>query len=351
MSAARFCLFFYDCETGVMKQLMYKVVLILAALAMAACSNMTPSSLANLLNGGTEQKKTISNVPVQRYAASIHMAMYTDERKEGKPHIIGTGAEHVFGMSGKDIEVEQDVATMVTAAIRSKIEDSGIQISEAKIGNAQFELKGVVKELTYNVKARDEVSIAIESTLKEISTGKIVWSAIVTEKGDRFAGVSGDTKSDVTGYLHKELGIVSQKTADAIGSILMAVHPELFNLTPGTRPIPGVTVLVAPAVVPTVAPITAPVTAVPAPATSVATPASTYTPHASETNGLLLVNTNPDRAKIYLDGVYFGLSPLRLELEPGVHALSAKLLGYKMVSEKVSVRKGDSTEINLDLEQ
>jgi len=331
---------------------MHKVFLMLAALAMVACSNIKPpSSLVNLLNGGEEQRKTASNAPPQRYVASIHMVSYSDERKEGKPHIIGTGAENVSGMNGKDIVVEQDVATMVTAAIRNKIEDSGIQISEAQIGNAQFELKGVVKELTYNVKARDEVSIAIESTLKEISTGKVVWSAIVTEKGDRFAGVSGDSKSDVTSYLRKELGVVSQKTADAIGSILMAIHPELFNLTPGTRPIPGVTVLVAPAVVPTVEPITSPVTAVPAPATSVATPASTYTPHASETNGLLLVNTNPDRAKIYLDGVYFGLSPLRLELDPGVHALSAKLLGYKMVSEKVSVRKGDSTEIDLDLEQ
>ena len=335
-----------------MKQLMHRIFLMLAALTMAACSSMTPPSLANLLNGGEEQKKTTPNALVQKYVASIHMISYSDERKEGKPHTIGTGAENVSGMSGKDIVVEQDVATMVTAAIRSKIEDSGIQISEAQIGNAQFELKGVVKELTYNVKARDEVSIAIESTLKEISTGKVVWSAIVTEKGVRFAGVSGDSKNDVTSYLHKELGVVSQKTADAIGSILMAIHPELFNLTPGTRPIPGVTVLVAPAATPTVAPSIAPITVVPVPVTpSVAAPATTYVPHASEINGLLLVNTNPDRAKIYLDGVYFGLSPLRLELDPGVHALSAKLLGYKMVSEKVSVRKGDSTEIDLDFEQ
>lgn len=339
-----------------MKQLRHRVFLILAALILVGCSNIAPPSLVGLLNGGEEQKKTSSSVSAPRYVASIHIISYSDERKEGKPHIIGTGAENVSGMSGKDIVVEQDVATMVTTAIRSKIEDSGIQISEAQVGNAQFELHGVVKELTYNVKARDEVSIAIESTLKEISTGKVVWSAIVTEKGDRFAGISGNSKGDVTGYLRKELGIVSQKTADAVGSILMAIHPELFNLTPGTKPIPGVTVLVAPAVTTPVvapaAPVMAPVTAVSVPvATSVAAPAVTYVPHASDTNGLLLVNTNPDRAKIYLDGVYFGLSPLRLELEPGVHALSAKLLGYKMVSEKVSVRKGDSTEIDLDLEQ
>jgi len=63
------------------------------------------------------------------------------------------------------------------------------------------------------------------------------------------------------------------------------------------------------------------------------------------------VNTTPQRAKVYLDGVYYGLSPLRLEMDPGVHAISVKLEGYKMVTEKVSVRKGDNTEMELNLER
>lgn len=336
-----------------MKQLMHRIILILAALSVVACSNVSMPSLGNVLGTGVaENKKTNSNAPLLKYAASIHIASYSDARKEGNPRKIGTGAENVSGMSGRDIVVEQDVTAMVADAVKTKLDDAGFQVSEAQVGNAQFELSGVVKELSYNVKARDEVSIAIETTLKEISTGKIVWSALVTEKADRFAGISGDNKDDVANYLRKELGIVSQKTTEAISSTLMAVHPELFNLTPGTKVIPGVTVLVAPTAVPSAAP-----NAVPAgppasimPAAISAPPPATYIPHASDTNGLLLVNTNPERAKVYLDGVYFGLSPLRLELDPGVHALSVKLLGYKMVSEKVSVRKGDSTEMDLDLE-
>jgi hypothetical protein len=82
-----------------------------------------------------------------------------------------------------------------------------------------------------------------------------------------------------------------------------------------------------------------------------AVPPPAYVPHASDTAGLLLVNTNPSRAKVYLDGVYYGLSPLRLEMEPGVHAISVKLEGYKMVTEKVSVRKGDNTEMELNLDR
>ena len=141
--------------------------------------------------------------------------------------------------------------------------------------------------------------------------------------------------------------VCQQKTVEAISASLMASQPELFNLTAGTKPIPGVTVYVAPAA------------AKAAPAATVtpgygvqpgaAAPPSAYMPRASATAGLLLVNTNPQRAKVYLDGVYYGLSPLRLEMEPGVHAISVKLEGYKMVTEKVSVRKGDNTEMELNL--
>ena len=63
-----------------------------------------------------------------------------------------------------------------------------------------------------------------------------------------------------------------------------------------------------------------------------------------------MVNTEPARAKVYLDGVYYGMSPLRVEAAPGVHKVEVKLKGYKTASEKVSLRKGDSTELELTLE-
>jgi hypothetical protein len=138
---------------------------------------------------------------------------------------------------------------------------------------------------------------------------------------------------------------------EAVSASLMAAKPELFNLTAGTKPIPGVTVYVAPTAA-------KPVSAAPVPAYGYgvqqqgsAVPPPAYMPHASDTAGLLLVNTSPSRAKVYLDGVYYGMSPLRLEMEPGVHAISVKLEGYKMVTEKVSVRKGDNTEMELNLER
>lgn len=351
-----------------MKQFLQRILLSLAAVSAAGCSDMSMPSLGGMFDGEvgihvTESKKANPNAPLLKYAASIRISRYADARKMDSPRKIGTGAENVSGMRGKDIVLDQDVATIVTNAMQARLDEAGFLVSEAQNGNALFELGGVVKELTYDVKARDEVSIAIETTLKEIKTGKVVWSGIVVEKNDRFAGVSGNDRNDVALYLSKELGVVTEKTTKAISESLMAARPELFNLTPGTKAIPGVTVLVAPGTVDTsnapapIPPVQQAVTipavpqAVTIPAVNAGSPAQTYVPQPTATSGLLLIKTRPARAKVYLDGVYYGLSPLRLELEPGVHAVSVKMEGYRIVAEKVSVRKGDSTEMDLSLER
>ena len=71
----------------------------------------------------------------------------------------------------------------------------------------------------------------------------------------------------------------------------------------------------------------------------------------SASAGLLVVNTNPPRAKVYLDGVYYGLSPLRLEMEPGLYAIGVKLEGYRMVNDNVSVNRSGNIELELNLEK
>ena len=340
-----------------MKQFLQQVFLITVMASAVGCSNMSLPSMGGMFGGEggtairiTESKRTNPNAPLLKYAASIRINRYTDARKMDNPRKIGTGAENVFGMSGKDIVLDKDAATIVTDAMKTRLDDAGFQVSEAQNGNALFELSGVVKELTYDVKVRDEIYIVIETTLKETGTGKVVWSGIVVEKNDRFAGVSGNNRNDVAMYLRKELGIVTEKTTEAISASLMVARPELFNLIPGTKAIPGVTVLVAPPVANTPAPTPPAQQVVPIPTVNPIAPAQAYMPQATATSGLLLINTSPARAKVYLDGVYYGLSPLRLEMEPGVRTISVKMEGYRMVSEKVSVRKGDSTEMNLSLE-
>ncbi len=347
-----------------MSSLLQRIAPLVLLVAVSGCSTLKDAtdtvgswvgvgSKSNTLDSGNI-KKSGNAGPAVKYAATIRVVNYVDQRNVGSPRYLGKITAQVAGLSGNAVTTDQDVAFIATNAIKRQFDAEGFQVLEgASANNALFEVSGVIKELTLNVMNRDNVSIAIETTLKEVSTGKVVWSGLVTEKNDRFAGVSGDDKKDVMNYLNRELKVVSAKTVDAISESLMAARPELFNLTPGTKPIPGVTVFVAPQL-PKAAPATpvAPATSAPGmPAAQSEIPASTYQPHASESAGLLLVTTTPSRARVYLDDVYYGMTPLRLEMEPGIHMISVKLAGYNMITEKVSIRRGDNTELELNLER
>lgn len=345
-----------------MNPLSRRVALAVLLLAVAGCSSVKDAkdSVSGWINGGDgalsvkDDKKTAGGSgPALKYAATLRVGKYVDQRKVGNPRLLGSATTRVRGVDGNQLLLDQEIATVVTTVIKKRFDAEGFQVLEGSgAANALFEISGVIKELTLNVKNRDEISIAIETTVKEVASGEVVWSGMVTEKYDRFAGVSGNNKDDVVAFFNQELKVVSNKTVEAVSASLAAARPELFNLTAGTKRIPGVTVYVAPTAAkpaPAAQPAAAPTTYGVSP--SGAAPMPTYVPQASATAGLLLVNTSPSRAKVYLDGVYYGLSPLRLEMEPGVHAISVKLEGYKMVTEKVSVRKGDNTEMELSLER
>lgn len=284
-----------------------------------------------------------------KYAATLHVSKYVDQRKHGNPRLLGISTQLVRGVSGNQLLLDQEVANLVTTAIKKRFDAEGYQVLEGSAAdNAMFGVSGVVKDLTLNVKNRDEINIAIETTVKDLRSGTVLWSGLAAEKNDRFAGVFGNNKDDVVAYMNRELRIVSNKTVEAVSASLVASQPELFNLTAGTKAVPGVSVYVAP-VAAKPAPA-APATIMPSDgAQPVSTPASV--PHANASAGLLLVNTIPPRAKVYLDGVYYGMSPLRVEMEPGVYAVGVKLKGYKTATEKVSVRKGNNTELELSLER
>lgn len=277
------------------------------------------------------------------HAVTLRFNQYVDQRQVSNPRFLGQVSTRVFGVSGNELILDQDIAGIATTAIRNRFRAEGFRVLEGDdANNALFEVSGVIRELVLNVGNRDEINISIETTLKDAATGKVVWSGMVTEKNDRFAGVSGNNKADVVAYLDKGLKVVSGKTVEAIGSSLAASRPELFNLTPGTKAIKGVEVYVAP-------PASAPVSAA-EPPVPVAAAVQTRTLPANASTGLLSVNTSPSRARVYVDGVYFGLSPLHSEIEPGVHEVVVKLEGHKTAAEKVSVRKGDNTELELKLE-
>lgn len=301
-------------------------------LALAGCAELSD----NEIHLG-ERLKSNPDVSQPQYLASVRIAGYVDGRAESNPRKIGIAEVRVRALSGTDIVLDRDVAEVVTASMRQHLADTGIRVATGDAPAALFELGGVIKQLSYDVKVRDQVHVKLESTLKEVATGKVVWSGEVEQNEDRFAGVAGNSKGDIADYLVQEVGIVTGKTAEAIKSLLMATRPELFNVTPGTQAIPGVKVLVAPGVSQPVQPAAVPV---PGPGN----------PQAAAANGVLVLKTNPARAKVYLNDVYFGMSPLHAEVAPGVHRLEVRLSGYRTATEKISIRKGDTTELEMTLE-
>jgi len=309
------------------------IVVSLFSFSIAGCANFIGSAT----EAGNELRiredvKPSPNARREKYQITVRMAGYADARQIGSPRRVGTSNTRITGLTGKEIMSDRDATEVVAESMKKRLGDAGLQVLTSDAPNAQFHLSGAVKELSVDIKDRDHVNVAIESILTEVSSGKVIWSGLVVERAERFAGTSGNSKKDVADLLRAKLGVVSNKTTESILSVLMATRPELFNMVVGIKPVQGVTVysnsagsatpVVAPAVVPT---------------------------ETATANGTLAINSSPSRAKVYVDGVYFGLTPLRAEYSAGIHEVSVKLEGYKTNSEKVSVRKGDNTEMDIKL--
>lgn len=263
---------------------------------------------------------------------TLRVVKYADARAAGPSRKIGDIKATVFDMHGSELVME-NVASTVTAAMVNQLSASGYRMvtEDGKVaaGDADFEVSGVIREFSLNIGGRDEVSIVVETTVRAARSGGVLWSGAVVEKADRFAGVSGNTRSTITRYLSGALAKVSAKTRDEITKAIVQTDPERFDQTTVARDAtPGVTVLAPP------------------PERLSASPLAR-----SQMTSQLAITTIPARAKVYVADVYYGLSPLKLELEPGIHTVNLKLDAYKTATEKVSVRKGETTELEIRLEK
>ena len=260
----------------------------------------------------------------------LRVAGYTDARPTTPSNKIGDINATVFDMFDAQL-LMQDISGTVTAALKNQLGASGFQTimdgDKTAAGGVDFEIFGVIREFSMNIGGRDEVSIVVETTLRDVRSGDVVWSGAVAEKANRYAGVTGNTRHSITRYLSGALAKVTIKTRDAISASIMHAYPESFaQMAAAGDATPGVTVWVAPSGHGT---------------TSQAT-------HHGMT-GQLAMTTLPARAKVYVADVYYGLSPLKLELEPGIYTINFKLDAFKTATEKVSVRQGETTQLEIRL--
>ena len=296
------------------------------AVAAAAdpAANIHPEGTAKPDPGQTAQ---VSNAVV------VRVVPYSDDRSLAPSRKIGDIRATVIDMHATELVADRDIASVVTVAMSDQFAASEFRLAGGeKTGGEHFQVSGSVRDFRLNIAGRDEVSIVVETTLRDAHNGNVVWSAIVSEKADRYAGVTGNTRNSITRYLNGALGTVTSKTVAQAGATMRQVQPALFNQAAASAPaVPGVTVIVAPPVAPTIQ--------------------SREQPGNSAVQGRLQVATSPPRAKVYLGDVYYGLTPLKLDLEPGIYALRLKMDGFKIAAEKISVRKGETTELEVVMEK
>lgn len=241
----------------------------------------------------------------------VFVAQFKDNRDLSKspfkdPKTIGSINATVSNMTGKELTLSENVSDTVEAAFKKELAIAGFTVVD-EADKAMYMLAGQVNEFRLDVGSRDEIAIEIASEIKEARSGKTLWAGVESERGDRFAGVMGNSRTTLSNYIAASLQKVIRSSIAAAGANLAAgnIPKQVENSkTPSTA-----------------------------------------------AAGRFTVSTNPQRSKAYIDGVYYGLTPLSIELAPGVYEVTLKHKGFRTVTEKVSIRQNGATEMETELEK
>jgi hypothetical protein len=339
------------------------------------------SNLAGSLSGGSEdlvvQHETRpGSLPLWRAGQPLRLLLpdVKDLRASGNPRQIGRIKATVSDMHSTELLLDKDAAALTTNALRAQLISDGFHLVPP--GQPyDFELAAVIRSFELNVAGRDELNLAVEASLRATGSSDVIWAGIVNETSDRFAGIMGNNRASITRYLGEGVGNLAQKLGTSVRASLVRSYPqtvsassqptvatELANgittLTPastreGLAP-RGALAVMAPLPAMTSVPVPVPV---PTPATpQKATPADAEsrpagTPATRPGYGYVSIISMPTRVKVYSDGIYYGLTPLKAMVPIGVMAFEFRFDGYKSAHEKVSVRLGETTEIEFQLKK
>ena len=204
-------------------------------------------------------------------------------------------------MIGNRLTLDKNPASIVTEAFARELSDAGYTVVDS--GISDYILSGELREFRLDLGARDEIAIEIYSRLALIG-GAVIWEGITRESGDRFAGVMGNSRGSISRYISTTLAKVVRAAIKEGTAAATPTGETAERSSPGTEPeqrgiAPG--------------------------------------------EGRLTITTDPERAKIYLDGVYYGLTPNSIDIAPGIYKLTLKKTGRADYSEKVAVREGALT--------
>jgi len=243
-------------------------------------------------------------------AVPVFVAAFEDKRDFATtpfkdPRTIGRILATVSDMTGSELTLSESPAQIVTTAFERELALAGFSITDTE--EARYIVSGEVREFRLDVGPKDEVAIELSYALRKTGTGETLSTGVASEKGERFAGVMGNSRTTLSNYIAATLQKAARKSIEQMG-------PEMT-------------------------------------ATDGAPAAEEAEKRPSDGAGALTLKSTPERAKVYINGVYYGLTPLNIELAPGIYEVELKNKGYKTTAEKVSVRPDATTEMETELEE
>jgi ABC-type uncharacterized transport system auxiliary subunit len=359
---------FFSVEGNAMLRQTLTALMVVCSLLLCACAGVSRlTGTITGMDGGDIIRISVEPQPqptLYRSGQAIRLSLPdpVDLRPLQNPRRIGHIRATVSDMHSSELILDQSASVLLAGALRSQMLADGFSIAGPGQA-ADFELATKVKLFELNIAGRDELSLVLEASLRDARSSEVIWSAIITEKSDRFAGVMGNSRETITRYLGTGFANLLQKLNAGVRGSLLLSYPTTISTSGAAAlamTLPGVTTLKSAAVregapapsvpvpkVPALAPVK-PAVIVPVEAGGAGVrPAELL--HPAKGYGYFSVISMPTRVKVYSDDIYYGLTPLKVMVPAGVMVFEFRFDGYKTAREKVSVRVGETTELELKL--
>ncbi len=241
---------------------------------------------------------------------SIYIAPVQDLRKglqSGKK--IGNIHTTVLDIYGNELFLSRRPALVIRDALIKEFKSAGFTVLSETQKDAQYLLETKLKEFEFEIGAKDSMKIALYMEVLKTESKKNLGGDIIKTSDSRFAGVSGTSRKSISRAISISISKVMKQVIEKTENDIKKDHPAKN---------------------------------------------STKEQNNKETiigrkeragKGLLRVTTEPMRAKIFLNKIFYGLSPQTLRVKAGIYNLLIRKDGYVDFSEKVAIDKERETEV------
>jgi len=247
---------------------------------------------------------------VKAYPFALYIAPVQEGRQDmSSLKKIGDIKSTVLDIYGTELFLARRPALIIREALIEEFKHRGFKVLSRSEEKADYLLKTKLQAFSLEIASKDKIEIALYLEVLDAKSKKSLWSGRVETSESRYAGVSGDSRMTISRVISRSLAKVLKKalneTEETIKKASQGLSPLVEEGEKNTR----------------------------------------ENHLKAETKGILRITTEPQRAKIYLNSIYYGLSPQTLRLRPGIYDLTVQKDGFLDFKEKLSVDKERETEV------